>query len=229
MHALSLMGMNYGGAIYKTCDRHAITRTPQNPVVFDGGANVGDYVQSVLDLRPNAEIHAFEPAADSYQALIKRFPAGVHLHNQGLSDRDGEATIYADEPLSESASLLPQERRHWSSHNGFQAVGSVSVCTIDRVCEDHGIERIDLLKLDIEGAEMSALRGASRMLGEQRISLIQFEYGLPAMAARVYLRDFFDLLDGWDIHRVVKDGTVPLSYHERFEILWTANYLAVPR
>jgi hypothetical protein len=59
--------------------------------------------------------------------------------------------------------------------------------------------------------------------------LIQFEFALPAMSAHVYLRDFFDLLDGWEIHRIIKDGAVPIGrYHERWEILWTANYLAVP-
>ncbi|MGH2882640.1 MAG: FkbM family methyltransferase, partial [Solirubrobacteraceae bacterium] len=87
---------------------------------------------------------------------------------------------------------------------------------------------IDLLKLDIEGAELAALRGAERLLAERRVGLIQFEYGLPGMAARVYLRDFFELLDGWEIHRIVSDGTVPIRYHERFEILYTANYLAIP-
>jgi hypothetical protein len=49
------------------------------------------------------------------------------------------------------------------------------------------------------------------------------------MASGAYLRDFFDLLDGWDIHRIAKNGVVRLRYHERWEILWSANYLAVPR
>lgn len=228
LHALSLIGMNYGGAIYKDCERLVIERTAPQPVIFDGGANVGDYVQSVLEVRPAAQVHAFEPAADSFAALAKRFPNGVSLHNVGLSDRDGETLLYVDEPMSESASLLPQERWHWMGHNGFHEAGTVRVCTIDHVCDERGIDRIDLLKLDIEGSEMAALRGASRMLAERRIGLIQFEYGLPALSGRVYLRDFFELLDGWTINRIVRDGVVPISYHERWEIPYTTNYLAVP-
>jgi hypothetical protein len=56
--------MNYGGRIYASSDRVAIRMTGENPVVFDGGAHVGDYVQDVLDARPRATIHAFEAAAD---------------------------------------------------------------------------------------------------------------------------------------------------------------------
>jgi FkbM family methyltransferase len=230
LHALALVGMNYGGTVYDAGDRIAILRTPSpSPVVFDAGAHRGNYTQIVLEARPGATIHAFEPAPDSYQALVERFPSSVVLHNCGLSDREGESTFYADEAQSQSASILPQERQHLENHAGFHAVGTVKTRTVDAVCSEHGIERIDLLKLDIEGAELAALRGARRMLEERRIGLIQFEYGMPARSARVYLWDFFELLDGWEIHRIVADGTVPISYQDRWEIMWSANYLAIPR
>lgn len=229
MHALSLVGMNYGGVADESCDQVAIRYTGQAPVVFDGGAHLGDYSQGVLDSRPSATVYAFEPAADSYATLEQRFAGRpVRLRNHGLSDHDGDATIYADEARSSSASVMPQERWHWDRPAEFRASGTVKLRTIDSVCEDEGIERIDLLKLDIEGSELAALKGAQRMLAEQRIGLVQFEYGLPAMSARVYLRDFFNLLGGWRICRIVKGGVVPVSYHERFEILWTTNYLAMP-
>lgn len=229
LHALSLIGMNYGGTIYEEGDRVAIRMTGEHPVVLDGGAHVGEYAQGVLDARPLASIHSFEPTADSFAALGRRFPHGVHLHNYGLSDFEGDASWYVDGKQSVGASLFPQERKHWQHHNGFERVGNVKIRTIDSVCAEEGIDQIDLLKLDIEGAELAALKGAQRMLTRKRIGLIQFEFGLPALAAGVHLRDFFDLLDGWNIHRIVKDGVVPLRYHERWEILFTANYLAVPR
>ena len=229
LHALSLVGMNYGGVVYESGDRVAIQMTGERPAVFDGGAHVGDFAQGVLDARPRATVHAFEPASDTFAALASRFPHGVQLHNYGLSDFEGEASLYVDGKQSLAASLFPQERRHWEHHNEFHGVGDVKIRTIDSVCAEEGIDRIDLLKLDIEGAELAALKGAQRMLARKRIGLIQFEFGLPAVAAGVHFRDFYDLLDGWDIHRIVKDGVVPVRYHERWEILWTANYLAIPR
>jgi hypothetical protein len=50
----------------------------------------------------------------------------------------------------------------------------------------------------------------------KRIGLIQFEFGLPAMSVNVSLRDLFDVLDGWYIHRILQDGAVPIGrYHEQ--------------
>jgi hypothetical protein len=91
------------------------------------------------------------------------------------------------------------------------------------------IDRIvDLLKLDIEGAAIAALKGARWMLAGKRIGLIQFD-SLPAVSARVYLRDFFDLLDDWEIHRMSRTVPCPSAgTTSDGEILWTANYLAVP-
>lgn len=228
LHTLSLLGMNYGGAARKDSERLVLDRLNATPVVFDGGANIGDYVDKVLKTRPRAQIYAFEPAADSFKALAARFPSGVHLHEAALSDNDGEATLYSDEPMSESASIFPQQRWHWTVPAEFEPQGSVRTLTVDRVCAENAIERIDLLKLDVEGAEIAALRGAPQMLAEHRIGLIQFEYGLPALSARVCLRDFFELLEGWTIHRLVRDGLVPIAYDGRWEIACATNYVAIP-
>ena len=46
---------------------------------------------------------------------------------------------------------------------------------LDDYCAEHGIERIDLLKLDVEGAELEALRGAERLLREARVGCVMFE------------------------------------------------------
>jgi FkbM family methyltransferase len=228
LHTLSLLGMNYGGAARKDSERIVLSRLGDSPVVFDGGANVGDYVDKVLGTRPRAQVYAFEPAADSYKVLAARFPSGVHLHEAALSDNDGGATLYSDEPMSESASIFPQSRWHWTEPAEFEPRGSVRTCTVDRVCAENAIGRVDLLKLDVEGAEIVALGGARDMLAEHRIGLIQFEYGLSALSARVCLRDFFELLDGWTIHRLVSDGLVPISYDGRWEIACATNYVAIP-
>ena len=63
----------------------------------------------------------------------------------------------------------------------------VEVQTGDAYCTRHRIERIDLLKIDVEGAEHLVLRGFERMLHERRIEVIQFEYGL----ANIYTHHLF--------------------------------------
>lgn len=69
----------------------------------------------------------------------------------------------------------------------------VEAVTIDQVCGEEGIDQIALLKIDTEGNELAGLQGAVESLPQ--IRMIQFEYGGTAIDARIYLRDFFDLLE----------------------------------
>jgi len=58
--------------------------------------------------------------------------------------------------------------------------------------------------------------------------MVQVEFGGTAIDARVYLRDFFDLLgNDFAIHRIVRDGVVPVTYSEWFEVFVTSNFLAI--
>jgi FkbM family methyltransferase len=234
LHTVALTGMNYGrGAIEDDADTVAaqmLAGLPE-PVVFDCGAHMGTYTRSVLAVVPRAKVYAFEPAHATFTALSRNVSESVRVFPLGFSDEPkGQVPLYSDDETSTSASILPQDRSHWSNEATFVERELIELTTIDAFCEGHGIERVDLLKLDIEGAELAALRGARSMLDERRIGLIQFEWGLPALSSRVQLRDFFDFLgDSWTINRLVPGGIVPITWHERWEIAWTTNYLAVPR
>lgn len=71
------------------------------------------------------------------------------------------------------------------------------VTTLDKYCADNNIERIDLLKIDVEGAEHLVLKGSTRMLSEKRIRVIQFEYGYSSGDNHYLIRDFYDLLKSY--------------------------------
>jgi len=105
----------------------------------------------------------------------------------------------------------------------------VQVRTIDRFCETEKIQRIDFLKIDVEGHELSVLRGAERMLTSGAISMIQFEFGPANIYSRTYFYDFWSLLSGaYDIYRIVPKGLAPINYYgEHNEIFLTTNYLAL--
>jgi hypothetical protein len=98
---------------------------------------------------------------------------------------------------------------------------------LDDVCADEGIDHVDLLKIDTEGNELAVLAGASRMLSGRRVDRVQFEFGGTNIDARTYLRDFVDVLQAFDLYRVVRDGVVPVRYDERWELFTTTNFLAV--
>ena len=108
---------------------------------------------------------------------------------------------------------------------------TVPVVTLDDALHDYGIERVDLLKLDLEGAELAALRGAARSLKSGVIRVVAFEFGCPSIYSRVFFHDLWGLLAGYGFHlaRVVPGGQL-LEIRETAENLSTSagvsNYVA---
>jgi FkbM family methyltransferase len=229
MHRLALHGMNMGGAAddaSRSGESAVIEGLPSRPVVFDVGANVGAYAEMVLRIRPHAHVFCFEPSQAAYRELVGRLAGRGVAYNHGLGSREESVTLYAPEPGSMLAS--PHRRRHPNAV--WEPVETVRLRPLDIVHGELGIGHIDLLKLDVEGHELSVLQGSRQLLDAGRVGAIQFEFGGCAVDSRVYLRDFFELLgDRYAIHRVVRDGVHPVEYSELHEIFTTTNYLAVAR
>ena len=68
----------------------------------------------------------------------------------------------------------------------------------DSYCKRNNIKEIDILKIDVEGAEHLVLKGFSDMLSEGAIKAIQFEYGYTHADAKFLIKDFYKLLKGYD-------------------------------
>lgn len=155
------------------------TRSPL--VIFDVGANVGATVRRYASLFPNSIIHAFEPLPDTFaqlQGAVRDEPR-IHAHDLALADSDGRRVFYVNK-RSETNSLLrvaESYNQKYANSDATQPVGEVTVrtTTIDSFCAQGGIEHIDILKLDIQGGELMALRGAGGMLGRVGVDLIYSE------------------------------------------------------
>ena len=150
--------------------------------VFDVGANVGEttYLFSRL-VRPGS-VHAFEPGPEAFRRLSAVAEAAelknVVSNQMAVSDHDGEArlNVYDREHMSWNT-LANRPLHEYGSDAKPVGVEVVPCVTIDQYCERRQIEHIDLLKLDVEGAELQCLRGASRMLKQRAIKCCLFEYG----------------------------------------------------
>lgn len=107
-----------------------------------------------------------------------------------------------------------------------------SLTTGDFYCAKRGIDHIDLLKLDVEGAESTVLKGFSRMLEEARIAAVQFEYNFAAIRSHFLLSDFYDLFEpaGFVVGKIFPDAVEFRAYDiYRDEDFLGPNYLAVRR
>jgi len=201
-------------------------------VVFDVGANCGDYLQLALTELANRQtvIHAFEPSSAAFAELEKRFggKSGIVLNNLALGDKPGQQTLYYDKPGSELSSLHSRKL----DHHGIDFSGSelVQVDTLDEYCHTCGVERIDLLKLDVEGHELSVLKGAAQMFKRLAIGMVSFEFGGCNIDSRTYFRDFFDFfaMRHMKLARVTASGHLhPIPrYEEALEQFRTTCFVA---
>lgn len=170
--------------------------------VFDVGANIGEltlmFSRFVGD---SGSIHSFEPSSVAFEKLALICNAAslrnVQLNQLALAEREGNVTLhsYGDDYLSwTSQALRPLE----SYGIDVRAVSNeeAPATTIDLYCERNSIASIDLLKVDVEGAEFQVLLGARRMLDARLVRCIAFEFGQTT----------FDMNnDPDDIERYLKD------------------------
>jgi len=146
-------------------------------IALDGGANVGQHtLQMVSAVSPGGLVIAAEPVPE----LRAQLEASLHQNNvskdsvkvvsAGLSDRSGESEFYqvTNQAQHELSGL---KMRHWLDPYPVKKI-NVALTTIDVICTD--LPRFDFLKLDIEGAEMNALRGG-RVTVEKFRPIISFE------------------------------------------------------
>ena len=133
-------------------------------VVIDIGAHVGYYTLLAAKLSgPKGRVYAFEPDKDNHALLLKNI--GLNGYDNvvaaqiAMSDRVGNSTLYL---------TALDSGRHSMYHHGLPERGEATVetTTVDSFLESEGWPSVDLIKIDVEGAEPAVLDGMTRMLEE---------------------------------------------------------------
>lgn len=202
-------------------------------VVFDVGANIGDWTKVMLELAASrsgeTSIHAFEPGDETLVTLHRNLAAW------SLTDK----VVVNDVALSSKA----ETRKYYSlganaGVNGLypvndtdpQAISEIETQTLDGYCEQAGLSHVHFVKVDTEGHDMEVLYGAKGMLEKQAIDALQFEYNYRWINARHYLRDAFDYFQplGYQLGKVTPHGIefYP-GWDPELERFVEANFLAV--
>lgn len=199
-------------------------------IVFDIGANKGLWSRAMLREAGSrlVKLVAFEPSHHNRAALEAISDPRFTLVRQGVSDRIGSAELHMDEPGSGLASLSKRNLDHVGIEMREHEV--VELTTLDSYAATHGIDRVDFMKLDIEGHELAALQGAEGLLKSGAVRALSFEFGGSNIDTRTFFRDFWLLLGGYgySIWRIVP-GRAPVrieKYHERLECFATTNFIA---
>jgi FkbM family methyltransferase len=152
----------------------------EKPVIFDLGAYVGDVTEIYRKLFPLASIYCFEPFPQSFRILSKRFEgeSRTFCHNTAVYEKKGTEILHSNLlPSTNSLLVTDGTAASFWGEGMFETTSHVEVITttLDIFCNEAGIPHIDILKMDVQGAEFSVLMGAKEMLATQRISLIYTE------------------------------------------------------
>ena len=219
----------FGNASYKphkNGERWVLAQLRDEPIrsVLDVGANVGDWALLAAELLPNATVWALEIVPATFARLRERVAdhASIRCFNLGLADRDGVLRIHYDAAASTHATFTEYP------HGGTRELIECAVRTGDAFVREHGIDRIDFLKMDVEGAEHLVLAGLAESLSARRIRFVQFEYGRVNILTKFLLRDFHELLRryGYVVGKIFPDFVDFRPYDLGDEDFLGPNYLA---
>ena len=236
---IGLQGLNYRNSIIENNGELFLLNKlakfhqplPDTVVLFDVGANVGNYSLLLADtFKRDSKIYAFEPTETAYTKLkqlatskprIQTFKIGVGKENETL-------TIYTNQTFSELSGVYNRSKLF---EGMLSKPENCTFRTLDSFCAENHIKHIHFLKVDVEGHELYVLQGAQTLLKNINIDFIQFEFGAGNQYSKTYFIDFYSLLEkNYTIYRILQDGFEEITtYSPDYELLLLTNYLAVSK
>jgi len=144
-------------------------------VVLDCGANIGVFTRPALEKGARLVV-AIEPAPENIESLKRNFQAEIAagkviVVEKGVWDKDDVLLLKRDPHNTAADSFVMLK-------DGSQGV-KVPLTTIDKLVAELKLDRVDYIKMDIEGAEQRALTGASQTIGRYHPRLSISAYHMP--------------------------------------------------
>jgi FkbM family methyltransferase len=193
-------------------------------VAVDAGANIGVYSEFLSHcIGPTGVVHSFEPCPDNFMRLrraTRKLP-NVFPCPAAVGERSGETMLYVSDKLN-------VDHRAYATEGNARRAFQVGMVALDDYFKPG--ERVDLLKLDVQGYELHALQGAKRILNENReikLLLELWPYGLKEAGAN--WGELIQMLEGFtmNIMFVRADGLIPFEARKvRTDVNWYVNLFA---
>ena len=199
-------------------------------IIFDIGANYGDYTNELLKHFPNSNFYLFEPGELPYRHLLERFKnyPKIKIYNYAISNDDSSKILWYDKKGSGRASLYKRRiEDSYAKFDKYEEVKSISLNTLSENIFKDDLFVIDFCKIDTEGHEFAILDSFKNNFN--KFKFIQFEFGGTNIDSRVYFQDFWYLLKSdFDIYRIGPTRPILIKeYTEKDEVFIFSNYLAV--
>jgi FkbM family methyltransferase len=203
--------------------------------LIDVGANIGEWALAACRALPDATVHAFEIAdatADVFATNVAAAGHGAHvvLNRIGLAATEGEIALFFMPESNTESSTLREAVEFAAKDQRVSGIVETTahVTTGDAYLREHGIAHVDLLKIDVEGAEFSVLEGFADSFAHGAIDMVQFEYGPLNLTTRKLLADYdaFFGAHGFVLGKIYPEGVAFKPYELGDEDFVGPNYLA---
>lgn len=152
--------------------------------VLDVGGHEGAYVRLFAAAFPEARIDSFEPVGASFkqlQRVCSEYRGRAFAHKLALGADTGEAALEVN-AFTAASSTFPPTHLHEAAFpvtGGSRRIELAEMATLDSWAVAHAVDRVDVLKIDVQGGELAVIRGGSETL--QRTSLVVVELSLAEL------------------------------------------------
>lgn len=149
--------------------------------IFDIGAHVGKISLKYNKLFPNSSIYSFEPFQESFLSLKQNTLTykNIKPFNIGLGEYVGTSKFHSNIHEQTNSILATHEEgnSNWGNKNilSTKEVLDIELTTLDQIVAEENIKKIDILKLDVQGAEHKVMAGAKKIIEKGMVSLIYTE------------------------------------------------------
>ena len=153
-------------------------------IVLDCGANIGTFTRTALD-RGAKTVVAIEPAPENLECLRRNFAKEIAekrviIYPKGVWHEDATLTLHLHHDNSAADSFIIKDDKTPHGHTV-----TAPLTTVDKMVAELGLPRVDFIKMDIEGAETNALRGAQGTLSKHHPRLAMSVYHEPSHPVEV--------------------------------------------
>ncbi len=192
-----------------------IGNTNKAVTIFDVGAHIGNVSLQYNTLFSNASIYSFEPFPPSFNSLQQNTSThkNITLFNKGLGAYTGTAKFHSNQSEQTNSILATHEQANsnWGNNDLLKTkeIVEIDLTTIDQIVEEENIKTIDILKMDVQGAEHEVMAGAKKTIEKQMIRLIYTEIiTVPTYQGQ---KEFDDILKmyrayGFELFTIYKAG-----------------------
>jgi FkbM family methyltransferase len=216
-------------AAYKACtdhtERQLLRRTLfPGAVAVDAGVNIGIYSRFLSRcVGPAGVVHSFEPSPENFRRLqsATRKLANVRVSQAAVGEHTGKSTLYLSDKLN-------VDHRTYITEGDSRHAVPIDIVALDDYFKPG--QRVDLIKMDIQGYELHALRGAKRVLQENPDINLLLEFWPSGLEqAGVRWEELIEMLQGsrMNLTLVRTYGLIPFDTHDvQMDISWYANLFA---